>query len=282
MNKLTITGGNNMEYSSTGDDRVLPLTRILSAIIVPFLVAAFVMLYIFPDRSDVLFAWPIRPRMSAMMLGATYIGGAVFFTRVILTKHWHTVKLGLLPVSAFAAFLGIATIIHWDSFTHGHISFRLWTLLYFVLPFVIPVVWFVNQKHDPKPVTPDMPSGLKIFFAAEGVILVVVSLLLMAAPALMIPTWPWTLSPLTSRVMAAMFILPGLVGFGIALTGKRDSARIILEAQIIAVILILGAVPFASTDFNWTRPVSWFFVVGMSVLLVALIAISFPGKKRLS
>ena len=75
-------------------DRVLTASRVLAAIIVPVLVAAFIMLYLFPNDTGRLFAWPIKPTMSAMMLGATYLGGAYFFTRVVFARQWHTVRLG--------------------------------------------------------------------------------------------------------------------------------------------------------------------------------------------
>ena len=72
------------------NDRVFPETRWVSVIIVPFLVAAFVILYLFPDRTQDLFAWGIQPRMSAMMLGAAYIGGAYFFVRAAANAPWHS------------------------------------------------------------------------------------------------------------------------------------------------------------------------------------------------
>jgi hypothetical protein len=71
------------------DDRVLLATRWVSAILVPFLLAAFAILYQFPDHTQVLFAWGIQPRMSAMMLGAAYLGGAHFFVRVAALAPWH-------------------------------------------------------------------------------------------------------------------------------------------------------------------------------------------------
>ena len=59
------------ELGSTGaDDRVLPLTRGIAAVIVPFLVVAFAVLYLWPGDTDRLFAWPIRPTMTAMVLGS--------------------------------------------------------------------------------------------------------------------------------------------------------------------------------------------------------------------
>jgi hypothetical protein len=58
------------------DDRVLPETRWLSALIVPFLLVAFVLLYVFPSDTDRLFAWTIRPDMTPLIMGAGYISGS--------------------------------------------------------------------------------------------------------------------------------------------------------------------------------------------------------------
>jgi hypothetical protein len=255
------------------DDRVLTLTRIVAAIIVPILVVAFGMLYLLPSRSGELFAWAIQPQMSAMMLGATYLGGAYFFGRVVIARRWHTVTLGLLPVSAFAAYLGIATLVHWDRFNQGHVSFSLWAILYLGLPFVLPVIWWRNQRTDPGGLAADeirLPGGLRIALGLLGGLLGIVSLLLLLAPDVMIPTWPWTISPLTAKVMGAMFVLPGLVGLGIAIDGRWSAARIIIEAQVGAIALILGAILFSWGDFDASRPVTWLFVGGMAAVSVSL------------
>jgi hypothetical protein len=258
------------------DDRVFLLTRVLAGLIVPILTVAFGMLYLFPNRSGELFAWPVRPPMTAMMLGAAYLGGAYFFARVIQTKYWHTVALGLLPVSAFAGYLGVATLIHWDKFTPGHISFILWAILYFTLPFVLVYVWLGNRGTDPR--APDtryrpLPRPVRMYLAAVGLLLLVVSFLLFLLPGAMIPTWPWTLTPLTARVMAAMFALPGLVGVQIALDGRWSAARFILQAQIGAIGLIVVAMILARSDIDWSRPVAWTFSGGMCLLGASLLAL---------
>ncbi len=152
-------------------DRVLGVTRLLAAIIVPILLAAFIMLYLFPNDSGRLFAWPIKPPLSAMLLGATYLGGAYFFTRVFLARQWHTVRLGLIPVTVFAGTLGIATLLHWDKFTHGHISFILWAFLYFTLPFIIPLAWYLNQRANqgqPSTAEARLSTGLRWRLVALG------------------------------------------------------------------------------------------------------------------
>ena len=96
------------------EDRVLPATKIVSAVIIPFLVAAFAVLYPNPDDTTRHFAWTIAPTMSSMVLGAVYLGGAYFFARVVRSTRWHTVAGGFLPVATFAGLMGVATILHWD------------------------------------------------------------------------------------------------------------------------------------------------------------------------
>src|ERR1700730_10426958 len=90
------------------NDHIYRETKWLSAFLVPFLVAAFYILYVRPTETKALFAWEIKPPMTAMMLGAVYIGGAYFFLRALLAPHWHWIKLGFIPVTTFAALLGLA------------------------------------------------------------------------------------------------------------------------------------------------------------------------------
>jgi hypothetical protein len=261
--------------------QLLPITRRLAAVIVPILVAAFIMLYLFPNDTGRLFAWPVSPPMSAMMLGATYLGGAYFFTRVIFAKSWQTVQLGFIPVSTFAGILGIATLLHWDRFTHGHISFILWALLYFTLPFVIAWVWHLNQrtaKDQYQGTEQPIGRGLRLGFGALGATLVGASFLLLVFPQLMIPAWPWTLTPLTARVMAAMFALSGLVGLGVARDGYWSSASVIFQAQGVSILLFLLAMARASSDIQWDQWGAWAFLGGLLAVLI-LIGLATLQKK---
>jgi hypothetical protein len=259
-----------LETMAAAPDRVLGVTRLLAAIIVPILAAAFIILYLFPNESGARFAWPIKPPLSAMLLGATYLGGAYFFTRVVIARQWHTVRLGLIPVSAFAGILGIATLLHWDKFTHGHLAFTLWAILYFTLPFVIPVVWYLNQQANRGlQLAAERPfsRGLRRVIGAVGVVMLAASLLLLAFPQWMIPAWPWALTPLTARVMAAMFALPGLVGLGVAREGRWSSASILFQSQALSILFILIAVAIRRDEIQWRQPGSWTFLAGLLVVL---------------
>ncbi len=60
--------GDNVREKRERDDRILPETRWLAVFIIPFLVAAFILLYFWPHDTDKLFAWTITPSMTPMIL----------------------------------------------------------------------------------------------------------------------------------------------------------------------------------------------------------------------
>jgi hypothetical protein len=259
--------------ASIRKDQVFRSTRWLAILVIPFLVVASAILLIWPEDTGRLFAWPIKPPMTAMMLGSAYMGGIYFFARVILTRQWHTIKAGFLPVTTFAGLLSIATVLHWDKFTHGHISFITWAGVYFVTPFLVFGAWWFNRAVDPRvPEEGDrlIPRGLGWLLGATGLIEVAVGLLLFFVPAWMITIWPWTLTPLTARVVGAMVTLPGIVQIGMGLDPRWSSARVLIEAQAFSLLFILISAARAWETFNPANAGKYLFVGGLGGLLVFL------------
>jgi hypothetical protein len=255
------------------DDRVLPFTRGLAIVIIPFLVAASAILLIWPTRSGQLFAWPIQPPITAMMLGSAYLGGIYFFVRVAIARRWHTVQAGFLPVTTFASLLGVATWLHWDRFTHSHISFWTWAFLYFTT-FLVFGTWLWNRRFDPRVPGPSevlLPKPARWLFFLAGLGTLTVAMLLFLQPALMIAIWPWKLTPLTARVVGAMFTLPGVLGLEFAFDHRWSSMQRILEAQALSIIFILlsAARDLANLKIDYIG--TWLFVFGMLAFLVGIV-----------
>jgi hypothetical protein len=263
----------NTRSTPTRNDRILPVTRWISAMIVPFLVAAFVILYLFPDHTQELFAWGIQPRMSAMMLGAAYIAGAYFFVRAATNARWHWVKIGFLPVTTFATLMGIATILHWDRFNHGYLSFFAWVGLYFTTPFIVFLLWLRNRSTDPGSANPShdarVPYLVRLGIGIVGGVTLLTSIVLFLQPGFMISIWPWQLTPLTARVMGALFALTGVGELAIALDVRWSSVRIPLQSQIIGIALIGLAMVFSWSNFHQANPWTWIFLTSILFLLVA-------------
>jgi hypothetical protein len=275
-----ISKSNSEEYkispAFTPDDGILPVTHWLALFIILFLIVAAVLLYVWPNQTDKTFAWTIKPSMTPMMLAAAYMGGIYFFVRTALAHRWHTIKVGFLPVTAFAGLLGIATILHWDRFNHSHISFITWTALYFTTPILVFAVWLRNRKLDSGRVLSGdviLPLVARILVGIIGGVTLLVSLFLFFSPQLMIGIWPWMLTPLTARVMGAMFALPGIVGLGIGMERRWSAAQIILESQAFSILMILIAAARAWADFNPTNIVTWLFLGGLAGLLILIICL---------
>ena len=80
-----------------------------------------------------------------------------FFYRVVTVGRWHRVHVLFPGIAVFTLAMAVATSLHWDAFTHGHVSTWLWLILYVVTPLLIPALWIANGRTDrgrPLPVPP--------------------------------------------------------------------------------------------------------------------------------
>jgi hypothetical protein len=263
------------------DDAVLPTTRALSAFIVPFLVVAFVVLYGFPRDTKRWFAWTIKPPMTPMTLGAVYLGGAFFFVRAFRAREWHTIKAGFVAVGTFATLMGVATIRHWDRFNHHHVAFWLWAGLYFTTPFLVWGAWLSNRRRGTAPQPGDvmLPPAARALMAATGVLAVCAGLFLFLFPTQAIDAWPWTITPLTSRVLGAVFML-GTAALGVLTDARWTAARLMLQVQVFMLTLILIAAARAHADFDASNVMTWLLLVGFVIALASAAGLSVTMERR--
>jgi len=252
------------------DDRVLRATRWLAALIIPVLVGAFLILFGLPTETERLWAWTIRPTMTPMLMGAGYLAGAYFFLRVLIEPQWHRVTLGFPAVATFATCMALATVLHWDRFNYAHPAFWAWVALYATTPVIVLVVWLRNRRTDPRTLEADDLATRAWFrwaMAIAGLMNICAALVLVASPGLMIAIWPWQLTPLTARIIGGWFALPGVVAVVVALERRWSAARIVLQAKMFGIVLILVGVARAWPEFNLSAVTTWLFVGGLAGLL---------------
>ncbi|MDQ6726432.1 MAG: hypothetical protein M3066_09755 [Actinomycetota bacterium] len=260
---------------------MLPTTRALSAFIVPFLVVAFVVLYGFPGDTGRLFAWKIAPPMTPMTLGAVYIGGAYFFVQAFRATAWHTVAAGFVAVGTFASLMGVATVIHWDRFNHSHVAFWLWAGLYFTTPFLVWGTWAANRRRGTAASPGDLvlPPAARAVMGATGAIAAIAGAFLFLAPPRAIRVWPWTLTPLTSRVLGAVFML-GIAGLGVLTDARWSASRLMLQVQVFMLALILIAAARAHADFDGSKAMTWLLLAGFVAAMASAAALSVTMDRR--
>ena len=263
------------------DDRVLPATRALSVLIIPFLAAGFGILYLFPGHTRELFAWTLKPAVAAMTLGATYLGGVYFFLRSATAGRWHTVQAGFPPIAAFAGLLGIATVLHWGRFNHGHLSFVVWSAIYFTTPFLVLAAWLRNRARDPGRLSPEQlqtPIAARWALAVSGLLVLAVGAVFFLLPALAIGVWPWALTPLTARVLAAMLVLAGVAQVSVAADGRWTAARTTLESQLLALAFMILAAVLARGDLAPANPLSWAWAGGLLAVAVGIAGLMYQMR----
>ncbi|WP_246142129.1 hypothetical protein [Lacisediminihabitans profunda] len=245
-----------VRWRGTGGDAILAPTRWLGIVILPFLAAASVILYGFPTSTERLFAWTIVPPLTAMLLGSAYIGGIWFFISVVIERRWHRVANGFPAVIVFATLAGVATLLHWDRFHPGHISFITWVVLYLTTPFLVLAAWIANRWADPRlPESVDVtvPRGLRFTLAAIGVLAIVAGLALFAFPTWFLNAWAWQLTPLTARIVGAILTLPGMVDILFLVDSRWSAFRLIFQAQLLSLTFIVVALFLRRSDLEWSR-----------------------------
>ena len=259
------------------DDRVFRQTHILGAVIVPFLVVAFALLYFFPGDTKSYFAWHVQPDITPMIMGAGYIAGAYFFTRVVMETRFHRVHIGFLPVTAFTIFMALGSFLHLDRFLQDHVAFWIWMGLYVTTPILVPLAWLANRRTDPgtpEPGESRLAARLRGVLIGAGAFQTIVALALLLFPQAMIDAWPWMLTPLTAQTLGGWFALPGITAIMMGLDGRPSAIRITLHSQVIGLTLILVAVARDWDSIDSSNPLAFALVAGLAALLLGLLALA--------
>jgi hypothetical protein len=202
---------------------------------------------------------------------SVYLGGAWFFLRAATARQWHTVKGGFIPVGTFATLMGVATILHWGKFTHSHVAFWLWAGLYFTTPFLVFGVWRANRRRDAPGTSGELliPVRVSRVIAVLGGLSVLTALFLFVYPGRAAAVWPWTLTPLTARVMGAIFAL-GIAGLGAPADRRWGSARTLLQVAALMLALILAAGARTSGELDPSNAMTWLIGAGFAAVLAAI------------
>ncbi len=265
------------------DDRLLAPTRWTARAVIPVLVAAFVILYGFPGETMRLWSWMICPEMNALLMGAGYLAGAYFFTRVARAREWHRVGVGFLAVTVFSTLLMITTVLHWSAFNHDHVSFWAWLGLYGSTPVLLPVLWRRNQRTDPgRPSSPDarIPRPVRIAVGIGGGLQLAFALAIFVWPQLIEGVWPWEMEPATTRALSAFTAFPAVTWLWFLFDERWSSFRITQQVATIGLALIgLGAIRARGefTTDGWATPL---YAVALVVALVLNVALYVAMERR--
>lgn len=257
------------------DNKILPLMRYTLAPLAVLSTIFGLILLIFPDRTETMFVWTITPPMSAVFVGAGYTFGAITIWHLLWQGRWHPMRVALAGTWAFSAGMLGATLLHWDRFHQDTILFYGWLLVYVATPLLLPVAYWLNQSHDPGPtaderrVSPTVRLGMTMI----GLFFAVLGLIMFFSPTAFADIWPWTLTPLMSRVIASWLFLPGVSALLAYFEPRWSSYRSLLQDSLAWLLILLVGSILHRNDFDFSRPftVIWYAaLVGWIVVSIML------------
>ncbi len=263
-----------MNTTASPNDRIYGFTKFVAALLGTVVLFAFIVLYFFPTRTKQLFAWPIAPPMTAMFMGASYANGVIFFASVLLGKKWHRVWAPHIGVFVFATLLLIATILHWDRFTHGHPVFYIWVFIYVVAPILTPVALFMNlreDRHQPDERDAVVPFALRVIWLIPGILFLIAAIYAFLKPTWLIPLWPWKATPLTMRVIVSFYSMLGVAVIAVFGESRWSAWRIGLIGIIVWHALTIVAALLRQGDFKAGLFHGWWFSFEIILLLAAAV-----------
>jgi hypothetical protein len=256
---------------------ILPGTRLLLVIFSGLTLLAFVVLFVLAGETERYFAWTIKPPATAAFLGAAYAAGCALVVLAVRKGTWAALRIPYLTILLFTVATLLATLLHLDRFHFSspvlvaRYAAYFWMGVYVVVPLAMVAVLIVQERRPtPLPDPVAMPRALAVTVLIQGLVMLAVGLALFAVPAVASVLWPWPLTPLTARMVAAWLLAFGLCA--ILAWRTRDLARLDVAAWasgLLAVLELVVIIRFPGT-VGWSTPALWVYVVlAVSILVTS-------------
>jgi hypothetical protein len=250
--------------------RVLALTRAGIWILFVLALANGAFLYLLPSRALTDYAWAIKPPVNAAFIGAGFLAGTVATGLVLwLARRWRTFQTLPIALWVLATTLLAATIIHQGKFKFSYPPTWVWVFVYAGVPLAIPVLVYRQRgAAESRPAADSRLRAVRVISAVFGAPILFCAIALYAAPVAVGRHWPWLLTPLLGRVVAAWYALFGTMLLSCAVGMRHASEALVPYATLAAWCVLLLALPLlypADVATGGTAFALW--TAGMVVLL---------------
>jgi len=205
--------------------------------------------------------------LNGRFIASLYLAGGVVILAAALVRRAVDVRLALWSFLVITLLVLVMTLVYWREFTANGGTPWLWMTTYVADP-VACAAALVALRLGP-PAQPGRHRSTAALLAVAAVLGVVGLAMLTAAPSVL-DAWPWTLTPLLSRVYAA-FLLAFAVGAALAAVERRPAAVAGILAGLVVllclslVVSVLHRSRFDEGAAQWV----WFGAHGTLLALVA-------------
>jgi hypothetical protein len=225
------------------------------------------------------FAWPIKPTVTAALLGAFYMSSAWVFVLAVFASRWESVRVMMIPAILFTFTELLATFLHWDRFAVGSMPFNVWFASYLLPPPILAACyWWQQQRAVPKSDDAPLARPVRIALVVIGAMLTIEAMIAFIWPKILIDTAPWTLTPLTTRAICGWLIALGTMMLSAAYENDRDRVRVAAPFFILLLPAVAWQLSRFASEVNWAH---WQITANLIVLsIVCAIGIHFALRNR--
>ena len=247
---------------------VSPLFRAWLAVEVLFGVAALLSVARAPADTATNFAWPIRPTVMAATLGAFYLSLSPVLVLVLVARRWSMIRVIVIPGLVFTTAELVATILHWDKFSVGTLPFDVWLASYVLPPpiYLAGYLWHQRRGGVP-PLEAPLPRPFRLLVVVLGAFVTLDAAIGFVHPRYFMGSFPWDLTPLTTRALCGWLLVLGTVLLFIGRENDRDRVRLASPLLILLLPALALQVSRYSGEVDASNPRFW-----TSVVLLALVA----------
>jgi hypothetical protein len=224
---------------------------------------------IWSNETATRFAWTIKPPLTAAFMGAGYSASAALVFLAARERLWANARIAIPAALVFQILTLAATLVHFDRFHKDRVITWAWLAIYAAVPALLLVFTLRQLRKDGGEPPRERPAppwarGVLVF---QGLVMLTLGLALFAAPQTVDVLWPWSLTPLTGRIVGAW-----LVGLGVAAihgAWEGDWIRLLPGAASYVVFGVLQLVNVARYPhtFDWGEAQSWLYVLFVATLV---------------
>jgi len=234
-----------------------------------FVVISLLSIGLNPGNTEEGWAWPIEPVVMAAVFGGFYAAVAPIMVLALFAKRWEMVRVIVPTAILFTSAELLATFLHWEKFSTDTVPFYLWFASYILPPPIFLATYLWQQRRAaPRGLSDQpLPASLRTLLFVLGGLLSVEAVVAFAYPAWFTDDFPWSLTPLTARVLSGFLLAVGALMVTIAVENDRDRVR--LASPML--ILVLPAVAIQVARYSGQVDLSHFRVY-LGVVLFGLVA----------
>lgn len=212
------------------------------------------------------FAWPIKPEVTAALLGGFYIAAAWPFVLALFARRWENVRVFVIASALFSTIELAATLLHWDRMSVGSMPFNVWFASYLLPPpLFIGFYWWHQRRMGPaiKVQNEPLPPLLRASLCVLGFPLVLLGAAVFVEPAVLFPLMAWKFTPLTARALSGWIVALGVMMLSAARENDRTRCRIVSAMFVPLLPAVVLEVARYSDQVNWAHPGVY---IGLAVL----------------